>query len=96
MQIQQVERQTGLSAQSIRFYEREGLILPERNPENRYRNYSEGDVRRLQTIVFCRSMGIPISAIRRLLNGELSLQTCVEDALLITHGSVAPMRISSP
>ena len=82
MQIQQVEKQTGLTAQSIRFYEREGLILPERNPENRYRNYSESDVRRLQTIVFCRSMGIPISAIRRLLNGELSLQTCVEDALL--------------
>ena len=81
MQIQQVERQTGLSAQSIRFYEREGLIRPERNPENRYRNYTEEDVRRLNSIAFCRTMGIPISAIRRLLAGEVSLQTCVEDAL---------------
>ena len=27
MKIQQVERQTGITAQSIRYYEREGLIL---------------------------------------------------------------------
>jgi len=82
MQIQQVEKQTGIPAQSIRFYEREGLITPERNPDNRYRDYSQADVQRLKTISFCRSMGIPIGSIRKLLNEETSFKSCVEDALL--------------
>ena len=92
MQIQQVEKRTGLSAQSIRFYEREGLIQPERNPENRYRNYTEEDVRRLNSIAFCRSMGISVSAIRRLLAGEVTLQSCVEDALLDARAAEAEAR----
>jgi len=92
MQIQQVEKRTGLSAQSIRFYEREGLIQPERNPENRYRNYTEEDVRRLDSIAFCRSMGISVSAIRRLLAGEVTLQSCVEDALLDARAAEAEAR----
>ena len=82
MKIQQVEQRTGLTAQSIRFYEREGLITPRRNPENRYRDYLQEDVQRLNVISFCRSLGMPISAIRKYLNGEVSLRDCVEDALL--------------
>lgn len=82
MRIQQVERQTGVNAQSIRFYEREGLLTPQRLPENRYRDYTPEDVQRLEGIVFCRKLGVPVSAIRRLLSGETTLQQCVEDALL--------------
>lgn len=82
MRIQQVEKQTGVNAQSIRFYEREGLLAPRRSPENRYRDYTPEDVRRLEGIVFCRKLGVPVSAIRRLLAGETTLQQCVEDALL--------------
>lgn len=89
MRIQQVERQTGVSAQSIRFYEREGLIAPQRMPENRYRDYTPEDVQRLEGIVFCRKLGVPVSAIRRLLNGETTLQQCVEDALLDARAAEA-------
>lgn len=89
MRIQQVERQTGISAQSIRFYEREGLIAPQRMPENRYRDYTPEDVQRLEGIVFCRKLGVPVSAIRRLLIGETTLQQCVEDALLDARASEA-------
>lgn len=89
MRIQQVERQTGVSAQSIRFYEREGLLTPQRTPENRYRDYTPEDVRQLEGIVFCRKLGIPVSAIRRLLAGETTLQQCVEDALLDARAEAA-------
>ena len=59
MKIQQVEKQTGIPAQSIRYYEREGLILPERNPENRYRTYSPADIERLETIASAESLEYP-------------------------------------
>lgn len=82
MQMKEVEKRTGLPAQSIRYYEREGLILPARNQENRYRDYSTEDVEKLETIAFCRKLGVPINDIRRLFRRETSLSQCVEGALL--------------
>ena len=40
MTIKDVEQLTGITRQNIRFYEREGLIAPCRNPENQYRELS--------------------------------------------------------
>ena len=81
MKIQQVERQTGITAQSIRYYEREGLILPERDGGNGYRIYSAEDVGRLQSIAFCRKLGISIPEIRSMLQAECTFQQCVERAM---------------
>ena len=44
MTIKEVEQRTGLPRSVIRFYEKEGLIAPQRNEENRYRAYSQADV----------------------------------------------------
>ena len=82
MKIKQVEKQTGMTAQSIRFYEREGLILPKRDPDNHYRTYNNEDVERLKTIAFCRRLGIPVASIRRLLAEQVSFRDCVEEALM--------------
>ena len=49
MTIKEVEQCTGLPRSVIRFYEKEGLIAPQRNEENRYRAYSQADVDRLRT-----------------------------------------------
>lgn len=81
MKIQQVERQTGISAQSIRFYEREGLILPQRDSGNRYRIYSPEDVEELRSIAFCRRLGISIPEIRAMLQADCTFQQCVERAM---------------
>ena len=47
MTIKELERRTGLPRTSIRFYEQEGLLTPERR-ENNYRDYSEDNVRTLE------------------------------------------------
>ena len=39
MNIAEVEKLTGMSKQTIRFYEKEGLVSPKRNQENQYREY---------------------------------------------------------
>ena len=37
LSINQVEKMTGVSKRNIRFYEKEGLLLPKRNEENGYK-----------------------------------------------------------
>jgi DNA-binding transcriptional MerR regulator len=51
----------------VRFYEREGLLEePEREPSG-YRRYDERHIARLNFIRHCRSLDIPLSEVRQLL-----------------------------
>lgn len=77
MKTNDVERKTGLSKQTIHFYEKEGLINPSRT-ENNYRDYSEEDVQKLITIKLFRQMGISIDDIALIFAGKLPLQECFE------------------
>lgn len=75
--IKEASQDTGITSQNIRYYEKQGLISPARSRDNAYREYSEEDILRLQQIRLFRQLGMPIGEIRRLLQGEMSL----EDAL---------------
>lgn len=48
MNIKEVEKATGISSQNIRFYEKSGLVHPNRNEENGYREYDTNDIRVLK------------------------------------------------
>lgn len=73
MTIKELERRTGLPRTSIRFYEQEGLLTPERR-ENNYRDYSEDNVRTLEKIKLLRSLQLDIGTIRLLQQGKLTLK----------------------
>ena len=66
MKIKEVEALVGIKKTNIRFYEREGLLNPERSEENNYREYSEEDVRRLEQIKMLRMLDVPTADIRLL------------------------------
>lgn len=74
MKIKEVERQTGITSANIRFYEKEGLLIPNRNPENNYREYTEQDIGRIQRIKILRMLGIPVVDIKALFDGEKNLE----------------------
>lgn len=74
MTIKEAEARTGLPRSVIRFYEKEGLIAPQRNAENRYRDYAPEEIERLIRVAFLRTLDIPIEEIRRIMAGELSLE----------------------
>ncbi len=67
MKIKDVERLTGLTAKSIRYYESKNLIAVERNEENSYRNYTDEDVARLRWIKMFRYLGFSIKEIEKFL-----------------------------
>lgn len=73
MNIKQAETLSGVSRQNIRFYEREGLLTPDRNPENDYREYNEEHIRILKQIRAMRMLDMPLEKIRLVLAGKLAL-----------------------
>ena len=79
MNIQEMERRTGVSKQNIRFYEKEGLIKPVRNSENGYREFSDEDVDRVKLIKMFRKLDFSLSKIQGLLEGQLDLAETVEE-----------------
>lgn len=72
--IKEAEQLTGITSQNIRYYERQKLLAPGRSSKNSYREYSEEDITRLKMIRLFRSLDVPIGDIRRLFEGETTLE----------------------
>lgn len=67
MRIGEASRRSGCHIETIRYYERVGLLpAPERGP-NGYRHYSDDHVRRLHFVARGRELGFSIDEIRSLL-----------------------------
>lgn len=73
MKIGEASNRTGLSVSNIRFYERKGLLSPQRRQESGYREYGEEDVRRLKEIVLLRRLALPVESIYLLYEGKAEL-----------------------
>lgn len=58
--IQQVAEATGLSAHTLRYYERIGLIHPIDRGENTHRRYSQDDIGWIGFLIKLRATGMPI------------------------------------
>lgn len=70
MKIGEIAKQSGIGIETIRFYEREGLLRePERRPSG-YRRYDESVLERLAYIRGAKDLGFTLAEIRELL--ELS------------------------
>ena len=63
MKIAEVSEQYGLSADTLRYYERIGLIPPVNRNQGGIRNYGEIDVMRVEFIKCMRSAGLPIEVL---------------------------------
>lgn len=66
MKINEVEALVGITKKNIRFYEEQGLLSPQRNSENGYRDYGEAEVATLRQIKLLRKLGLPLEEIRRM------------------------------
>ena len=65
--IGEAARQSGVSIETIRYYEREGIVpAPGRAPSGR-RLYSRDEIGRLRFVKRCRDLGFAIAEIRSLM-----------------------------
>ena len=75
--VKEVSMITGITEQNIRYYERKGLLAPERNKKNSYREYSDEDIDRLTMILLFRKLDMPLADIKRLLEGSVTLDEAI-------------------
>ena len=73
MRIKEAAQKTGLSISNIRFYEKKELLVPARDMENKYRDYTEEDIERLKMIMVYRKMDLPVETIYALFHDDISL-----------------------
>lgn len=68
MKIKEVSEKTGLTKKTIRFYESEGLVAPEKVWKNgrEYRDYSEADIQQLERIAALRRARFSVEEIRHI------------------------------
>jgi Cd(II)/Pb(II)-responsive transcriptional regulator len=92
MKIGSLAETTGTPVETIRFYEREGLLPPPARAENNYRVYLPAHVERLAFVRQCRSLDMTLDEIRALIElREKPAADCGDiNALLDEHiGHVA-------
>lgn len=68
LKIGGLAKQTGARVETIRYYEREGLLPAPTRSEGNYRLYGATHVERLQFIRDCRSLDMTLDEIRNLLS----------------------------
>jgi DNA-binding transcriptional MerR regulator len=64
--IQEVAKQTGLSIDTLRYYERIGLLDPVRRDQSGYRRYSQQDLDWIGLLMDLRAIGMPRAQMVRL------------------------------
>ena len=85
--IQDVSKKTGLTAHTLRYYEKEGLISGVERSQGGFRQYTDEDLERLGLICCLKNTGMSIQEIARFVQltheGDHTLQERVE--LLRAH-----------
>lgn len=95
MKIGELAHASGTPAETIRFYEREGLLSTPERTEGNYRIYTEVHADRLGFIRQCRNLDMTLDEVRVLLRFKDAPQAdCSEvNALLDEHIGHVAMRI---
>ncbi|MGH1142171.1 MerR family transcriptional regulator [Bacillus pseudomycoides] len=80
--IQELTKETGVTVRTLRYYDQIDLLKPSGKTEGGHRLYSEGDVIRLQQILFLKEMGFSLKEIMNILmTDEFSLRESLEKQL---------------
>jgi DNA-binding transcriptional MerR regulator len=88
---------TGLTAHTLRYYERDGLMLaPVERASSGHRRYSERDLRWIELITRLRATGMPIRDVRRyaLLVRDGAGNEAERLALLLAHREVVERQLA--
>ncbi|WP_214078339.1 MerR family transcriptional regulator [Mesotoga sp.] len=74
MSAKGVAELTRLSVRALQHYDKIGLLSPKRNLANGYREYSEGDLDKLQQILFFKQCCFSLERIEKLLAIQGSIE----------------------
>ena len=68
MKVIDIATAAGVNPDTVRFYTREGLLNPGRNPDNNYQQFDSEDLRRLRFARKARQLGFSLPEIKSILH----------------------------
>lgn len=90
MRIAELEQRTGVSRHTLRYYEKEGLLLEVGRRGNNYRDYSEKAVQRVDMVRQLKALGFSLKEIREVLDALRSDSIdCDQGAALMAEKKAA-------
>jgi MerR family copper efflux transcriptional regulator len=79
MRIGELAERTGVSVQTVRYYERRGLLPKPDRTTSGYRAYDTGDLQRLGFILRAKTLGFTLSEIAELLDLRVDPHSTADD-----------------
>lgn len=76
--VHEVARLAGVTAKTLRHYDKIGLLKPQGTTEAGYRIYGDEQIKRLQQILIYRELEFPLAAIKRLLADKQDRLRCLQ------------------
>lgn len=70
--VQQVVELSGVTIKTLYYYQKIGILLPNKIGENGYRYYSDKEIQQLQEIIFYKKLKFPLEEIKQLLQNDKS------------------------
>jgi DNA-binding transcriptional MerR regulator len=68
MRIGELAKQTGVNVQTLRFYEREGLLAKPARTRSVYRDHARSDIYRVQFVRSCQQIGFTLCDVKNVLD----------------------------
>lgn len=90
--IGELSRETGVKIPTIRYYEKEGILDAPVRTEGNQRRYGRADLERLDFIKHARDLGLPMAAIRELLELSQHPERPCADASRIANDQLKAVR----
>lgn len=91
--IGKVAQRAGIGVETVRFYEREGLIEAPPRMESGYRQFDEEVVRRLQFIRRAKELGFTLNEIKELLSLKFDPDASCADVKERTEAKIADVEV---
>ncbi len=92
MRIGELAAQAGVDVQTVRYYEREGLLDTPARSGSGYRMYDPAHVERLNFIRHCRSLDMPLADVKRLLELSRDRGVSCDDVNDLVQGHLERVR----
>ena len=95
IRIGELARRTETTVETIRFYEKEGLLPEPARSDSNYRLYGEAHIERLRFIRHCRTLDMALDEVRTLLRfRDTPTENCADvNALLDEHIDAVEARV---
>ena len=99
MQIGKLAQAVGVTVQTVRYYERRGLLPEPARTRSGYRSYDQDALQRLRFIVTAKGLGFTLAETKDLITLRVSPETTPEDVrdrarekIRATKGKIASLR----